>query len=210
MKHFRGIIWPAGVALVGFLCTAAHAVPTTVGANRVLGIIEPGTPANEANERIMVNGLLEGWISILGYNILGYNDGAASGTVMGDNPYDPNPPRKPETYTLKYTTDTLIPAAPNAPLVQNNDWYRVNTSDPVIDLGTFTYDWVLAKWGPNSEVYYIGDLTGEIQLKRINLIKGGLSHYTLFNRTAVPDAGRTVALLGLGLLGLGWYARRRN
>ncbi len=204
MRQFRGIYWPAGIALLGFLCTAAHAIPTPVGANRVLGIIEPGTPANEANERNMVNGLLDGWDSVWGYN-----DGAASGTVLGDNPNDPNPPDKPEKYTLKYTADTLIPAAP-APLVNDNDWYRVNSTNTVIDLGHFKYDWVLAKWGKNAEVYYIGDLTGEIQLQRINFSKGGLSHYTLFNRTAVPEAGQTVALLGLGLVGLGWYARRRN
>lgn len=201
MRYSRGIYWPAGIALLGFLCSATYAIPTPVGASRVLGIIEPATPAKESNGRIMVNGLLEGWGSVLGYN-----DDAASGTVMGDNPNDP----KTESYTLKYTADTLIPAAPNAPLVRENDWYKVNSNDPVIDLGNFRYDWVLAKWGKNAEVYYIGDLTGSVELKRVHLTAGGLSHYTLFNRTAVPDAGQTAALLGLGLLGLSWWARRRS
>lgn len=201
MKGLKGIVLPAGVSVLVSCFNPAQAIPTMVGADRVLGIINPSEPANPDNERIMVNGLLDGWGSVPGYN-----DGAASGAVLGDNPVDP----KGETYTLKFTSSTLIPASPNAPLVRDNDWYKVETSNPVIDLGGYRYDWVLAKWGRNAEVYYIGDLTGMIELTRVNLSKGGLSHYTLFNQTAVPDAGSTVVLLGLGALGLGWWARRRN
>lgn len=201
MKGFKGIVLPAGMVVLVSFFNSAQAIPTVIGPNRVLGIISPSEPANPDNERIMVNGLLDGWGSVSGYN-----DGAASGTVLGDNPTD----SKEESYTLKFTSPTLIPAPPNAPLVRDNDWYKVETSNPVIDLGGFRYDWVLAKWGKNAEVYYIGDLTGVIELTRVNLSKGGLSHYTLFNRTAVPDAGSTVTLLGLGLLGLGWWVRRRH
>lgn len=187
-----------GLVLAGLFSATLHAIPIQIGADRVLGIVLPGTPADPGNEQIMVNGLLGGWSGVIGYN-----GGAPSGTVMGDNPNDP----KTETYTLKFTPDTKIPAPPNAPLA--NDWYRVESEDPVIDLGNYKYDWVLAKWGKNAEIYYIGDLTGTIELARINLSKGGFSHYTLFNRTAVPDAGGTAALLGLSLLGLGCWARRR-
>lgn len=198
MRGLKSILPLAGAfALLSFL-NPAHAIPTLIGADRVLGIVQPSEPANPQNEQIMVNGLLEGWGSTPGYN-----DGAASGTVLGDNPVDP----KGETYTLKFTGSTLIPAPPNAPLVRDNDWYKVETSNPIIDLGGFRYEWVLAKWGKNAEIYYIGDLSGVIELTRVNLSKGGLSHYTLFNRTAVPDAGSTVTLLGLGLLGLGWWSR---
>jgi hypothetical protein len=201
MKGLKGIVLPAGVVVLVSFFNPAHAIPILVGADRVLGIVSPSEPANPNNEQIMVNGLLEGWGSVFGYN-----DGAASGTVLGDNPTD----SQDEIYTLKFTNPTQIPAPPNAPLVRDNDWYKVETSNPIIDLGGFRYDWVLAKWGKNAEVYYIGDLTGVIELSRVNLSKGGLSHYTLFNRTAVPDAGSTVTLLGLGLLGLGWWARRRG
>jgi hypothetical protein len=151
----------------------------------------------------MINGLLEGWIKD-GSEVFGYNDGAPSDSNLGDNPADP----KYEKYILKYTTSTLIPKP--APLARENDWYKNETSDPVIDLGNYKYDWVLAKWGKDVEVYYIGDLTGVIELTRVNFeAKGhGLSHYTLFNRTAVPETGATVALLGLGLLGLWTFARR--
>lgn len=201
MKGLKGIVLPAGVVVLVSFFNPAHAIPILVGADRVLGIVSPSEPANPNNEQIMVNGLLEGWGSVFGYN-----DGAASGTVLGDNPTD----SQDEIYTLKFTNPTQIPAPPNAPLVRDNDWYKVETSNPIIDLGGFRYDWVLAKWGKNAEVYYIGDLTGVIELSRVNLSKGGLSHYTLFNRTAVPDAGSTATLLGLGLLGLGWWARRRG
>lgn len=186
-------------------CVAsAKATPIQIGADRVLGIIVPGVPASEANERVMINGLLEGWIKKDGSEVFGYNDGAASGSVLGDNPADP----KDEKYVLKYTAATLIPKP--APLARENDWYKTETDDPVIDLGDYKYDWVLAKWGKDAEIYYIGDLTGVIELNRVNFEakKHGLSHYTLFNRTAVPEAGATMALLGLGLLGLWTFARR--
>ena len=149
----------------------------------------------------MINGLLEGWDVVLGYN-----DGAATGTVMGNNLADPNN----EKYTLKFTATTVIPAPPNAPLA-TLPGYKTDTSNPVIDLDGYKYDWVIAKWGQDAEVYYIGDLTGEIQLNLINFPSQahGLSHYTLFNRTAVPDGGTTAALLGVGLVGLGFLARRK-
>lgn len=191
------------IALATFCVASAKATPIQIGADRVLGIVVPGVPASEANERTMINGLLEGWIKD-GSEVFGYNDGAPSDSNLGDNPADP----KYEKYILKYTTSTLIPKP--APLARENDWYKNKTSDPVIDLGNYKYDWVLAKWGKDVEVYYIGDLTGVIELTRVNFeAKGhGLSHYTLFNRTAVPETGATVALLGLGLLGLWTFARR--
>ena len=87
----------------------------------------------------MINGLLEGWLKKSGSEVFGYNDGAASGSVLDDNPADPND----EKYVLKYTAATLIPKP--APLARENDWYKTETDDPVIDLGDYKYDWVLAK-----------------------------------------------------------------
>ncbi len=199
----KGIMGVCAVAVIvaGFVWDqSAHAMPIVIGADRVLGIVVPGTPASEANEQVMINGLLNGWDSVVGYK-----GGAASGTVMGDNPLDP----KKESYILKFTTPTLLPPPGTAPEAQLPG-YRTETSNPVIDLGGYRYDWVLAKWGKNAEVYYIGDLSGVIELTRVNLEKGGLSHYTLFNRVAVPEAGATVALLGMSLLGLSFWARRRQ
>ncbi len=187
------------------LSQMANAVPTVIGADRLLGTIVPSEPADEANEKVQVNGLLDGWGTVKGYN-----DGAASGTVMGDNPSDPNPPPKPEVYTLTYSTDTVIPTT--APLAAT-PWLRKETSNPVIDLGDYSYQWLVAKWGADAEVYYIGGMTGEIKLELISWspTAHGLSHYTLFNQTkaVVPDGGATIAMLGLGLVGLGFLRRRK-
>lgn len=184
------------------LSMAANAI--TIGANQLLGIIEPGTPANPANEQMMVNGLLEGWGSVAGYN-----DGAPSGTVMGDNPAD-QPPA--EVYTLRYSVATVIPAAGSAPLAQFPS-VSVVTGNTTVNLGDYSYDWVLAKWGQDSAVYYIKDLTGLITLSLDGTgwsSQGhGLSGYSLFNVTKkVPDGGTTALLMGIGLMGLGFLKRR--
>ena len=200
------VAWAAVVA-----GQTANATPTQIGASRVLGIVVPGTPADVANAIVQVNGLLDGWNSVLGYK-----DGAASGSVLGNNPNDP----QNESYKLTFATGTMIPTPANAPLAVSGT--KTDTSDPLINLGNYRYDWVLAKWGQDSEIYYIGGLTGEIQLNLVNFAAKahGLSHYVLFNQTVipaplpapnsirVPDGGTTVLLLGLGILALGCGTRR--
>ena len=185
------------------LAVGQPASAVLIGADRVLGIVVPGVPANPNNEYAMVNGLLEGWGATLGYN-----DGAASGSVLGNNPADPGA----EIYTLKYSPTTVIPVAP-APLATLAGYNNVSTGNAVINLGSTTYDWVLAKWGPDSAAYWIGGLSGEITLTRDGTgyaARGhGLSGYTLFNpRTQVPDGGTSAILLGIGLFGVGLLKRR--
>lgn len=197
------------VACVLAICSL-RAGGTVIGADRLLGTVMPGTPSSIENELAMVNGLLEGW-----GGVAGYNDGAASGTVMGDNPYD----MSVEQYTLKYSSGTLIPKpVPLATL----PGYRKDTDNATVDLGAFIYDWVLAKWGEDAAVYYIGDLKGSITLSLDGTgwasTGHGLSHYTLFNavrippdggggETPVPDGGTTVVLMGIGVLGIGFLRR---
>lgn len=202
MSRKQVVMW-MGMAI---LAASQAANATLIGADRLLGIIEPGTPADPANEMVMVNGLLEGWGSVLGYN-----DGAASGSVMGNNPSDP----QSESYTLKYSGSTLIPIAP-APLASAVS-YNLATGNAVIDLNATpfgSYDWVLAKWGRDAAAYWIGDITGgTIELTRDGTGWGaqahGLSGYTLFNgRTSVPDGGVTALLMGIGMLGLGFLKSR--
>ncbi|BCS36054.1 hypothetical protein TBR22_A52910 [Luteitalea sp. TBR-22] len=208
----------AAAALMA-LPTAAGAV--TIGANQLLGIVEPGTPADADNEAVMINGLLNGWTDG-STTVVGYNGGAASGTVMGNNPLD----AQNETYTLKYSASTVIPDDPNAPSA-STPGYRTVTSNATFNLGNFTYKWVVAKWGPDSAVYYIGNLAANTE---VTLSLGGtgwtsqghgLSHYTLFNRTPgstngggngggdrVPDGGTTSMLLGSALVGVAALRRR--
>jgi hypothetical protein len=182
----------------------------TIGADELLGIIVPGVPSNEANQEIMVNGLLEGWLLKGGFDVLGYNDGAPTGSVLGNNPNDP----KSETYTLKFSATTVLPAPGSAPLAVSYTG-QVVTSNPTFNLGASTYDWVLAKWGKDAAVYYIGNLAAGTE---VTLSLGGtgfpseghgLSNYILFNGApSVPDGGSTAALLGSVLFAFGVLRRR--
>jgi hypothetical protein len=189
---------------VALMALPQVAKAATIGADQLLGVIVPGTPANEANDAIMVNGLLNGWGLVLGYN-----DGAATGSVLGNNPADP----QNETYTLRFSSTTALPAAGYAPAA-TMPGYRTNTSNPTFNLGGFSYDWLVAKWGPNAAVYYIGNLAPgteiTLTLEGTGLPVRGLSNYTLFNRVAapVPEGGTTLILLGFALAGLG-VARRK-
>ncbi|MEO6004941.1 MAG: VPDSG-CTERM sorting domain-containing protein [Opitutus sp.] len=71
----------------------------------------------------------------------------------------------------------------------------------------FTY--VLAKLGNTSFVWFVG---GEAFDLSSNFGPGnGLSHWVAFTPTTtkVPDGGATVVLLGLGLVGMSFIARRK-
>lgn len=189
---------------------ASRAGADVVGADRLLGIIVPGTPARVENELQMVNGLLNGWTGQAGYN-----GGWAANVSMGDNPND----LKPEIYTLKYITGTVIPKPANDAMLPG---YKTDTPDSpsapyTLNLGDWEYDWLLAKWGQDSAIYYIKGLGPEITITLAGTgweyqTGRGLSHYTLFNRGErdyhVPDGGTTVLLMGLGLMGLGALRRR--
>jgi len=68
------------------------------------------------------------------------------------------------------------------------------------------FDYLFAKYdGPNygSEVWYVGDLSGVIDIPAKGG-KYGLSGWTLFTGSGdnVPDAGATASLLGVALMGL--------
>jgi hypothetical protein len=192
------------------LAVSQCAYAVTIGANELLGVIVPGTPANGGNEQIMVNGLLEGW-AVPGPDVLGYKDGARTGSFLGNNPNDP----QYEGYTLKFSASTVLPSPGSAPLATSNSG-NVETSTPTFNLGAYTYDWVLAKWGQSVAVYYIGNLTAGTQVTLslggtgFSTYGHGLSHYVLFNQktSTVPDGGSTAALLGSVLVAFGMLRRR--
>jgi hypothetical protein len=75
-------------------------------------------------------------------------------------------------------------------------------------------DFVLAKYGENDVVFYLGGNSVTLPLDGSNLIMNnpgksglGLSHFTTFG-VAVPDGGATVGLLGFGLLGLAMLRKK--
>ncbi len=196
------------VTMAAALATT-DAFALTIGANRFLGTVAPGTPADEDTEAAMINGLLEGWTVSGGPAVLGYNDGAASGSVLGNNPND----AQTESYVLRFSADTVIPNPAN---LASTPGYKTETSVGTVNLGSYKYEWAVVKYGQNSEIYYIGGLTGTITFTPLFFTSGGngQSHYTLFNRSTVPDpiptadGGATVALLGSGLLGLAMVRRK--
>ena len=81
------------------------------------------------------------------------------------------------------------------------------TNPPLTGPEGFTY--VLAKLGNTSFVWFVG---GEAFDLSSNFGQGnGLSHWAAFTPTTkkVPDGGATVVLLGLGLVGMSFLARRK-
>ena len=218
MKPRNDILRIAIVALalivLTFSATPVLAVPVYIDIDRLLGTVEPGTPGDEANELVMLNFLLDG-----NSMVDGYNDGAPSGTNMGDNPLDPNPNGKPEEYILRFSSSTLIPSPGGAPL--GTGWADKDESgNHTVDLGGSTYEWIAAKYGRNTGFFYIGDLSGEIVLPTMKWKPSfectvwdgdnGLSHTTLINPigTTVPDGGATILLLGVAMLALGSLKRK--
>jgi MYXO-CTERM domain-containing protein len=93
-----------------------------------------------------------------------------------------------------------------------------NATSLLINLGAFHYDYLMAKWGNNDYFYYVGALSGEIQLVNdvqlnpAGVAPQGLSHYVLFNGsgTQVPDGGFTAVLFLGALAGLTLLRRPRN
>ena len=162
----------------------------TIATKELLGTIVPGTPANEANEAEMVRFLLANLAThgaAVSYSGAGIN--------LLDNPADPIS----ETYTLWKPADLGSGFSTATPTYGA----QVITSNTTLNLGSFTYDYILAKFGQDSEVFYIGNLSGTITIPDV-VNTNGLSHYLLFNQhgASVPDGGLTVGLLGLAMIGL--------
>lgn len=99
---------------------------------------------------------------------------------------------------------------PEATFVDKDD----NADDGFGPIDSSLYSYVLAKYGNVAYVYYLGDLApGEytLDLKYGGPTGNGLSHVSWFSApgTSVPDGGTTALLLGLGLVGMSFIARRR-
>ena len=190
------------VALMLGCVTVQPASALSIGVDRLLGFAEPGTPSNESNAVNQVNFLIEA-----------YNAGIATHTNLGDNSDDP----QGEVHFLWFSDPaswpsdpaTLIPD-PVLPMVTTAT--KTDTENPNIDLGSMVYEWIVTKYGRDSYVYYIGDISGEIELPVSGWRNGsGLSHYALVESTTrVPDGGSTALLLGLACIALGsWRSRKR-
>lgn len=191
----------AGLALIAVTRVSASTI--TLTANELLGTITPGTPASENNATEQVRFL-----------VAAYNTGTSSGTYLGDNLAD----SRPEVYTL------YRPVAAPTVLSAPDSEGKIESSDPVISLGGYSYQYVLYFQANSAWVYYIGNIAGSNSINwggnpvanpASNENGSQISHYVLFNQgpsTSVPDTGSTAWLIGLGfvLLGFGGGAFRKR
>jgi hypothetical protein len=156
----------------------------------VVGITNPGNPPTNPN--------VASWINYM----ITLNNGQ-SGNIGN------------QTVTRSMNVFANLPNADgNAPgLVRNESPVGVNGLVH-IDLGATvgTYSYLFAKYdGQNdiSQVWYVGNLSGEITIPVNGPLGHGISVYILFPGTpgGVPDGGTTAMLLGAALGALG-MARR--
>lgn len=122
----------------------------------------------------------------------------------------------PLPYSHTYTPDYGSAVTALASLPTPATWGEKDDSPSslLVDLSALSasYDYLLAKYGPNDAFYYIGGLTGEFLLDSpFPANGGGLSHVSYFNGTTtrVPEAGALI-LFGSGLVGLVGYRRMRR
>jgi VPDSG-CTERM motif len=86
--------------------------------------------------------------------------------------------------------------------------FALNGTGTNISLGTGLYSYLFAQYNTVSYVWYVGNLSGNIQIPLLT-VGGRLQGWTLFSAggQGVPDGGTTVMLLGAALCALG-MARR--
>ncbi len=187
--------WAAAVALAGAIGFAPQAKAIsilTTSASPYLGSILPDHPANPANEASYI-GVMIGL-------------GLGGSTIL---PIDPPPgPNGDITITRSLFAFGSLPT-PTATGAAKDDTSPSN----VIDLGD-GWNYLLAKYGQDAYVWYVGGIGGEVQIPANLGQGGGLSHWSLYNPSEghddpkVPDAGGTAALLGLGIALLGLSGRK--
>lgn len=197
------------LALFAGVCLARLSAATiTLTADDLLGTVFPGTPNSPENGLRQVT-----------YLVTKYNLGLADGTNLGNYADDP----QTEVYTL-YRPDGA-PTTLTAPVAASAA--NISGPSPLVNLGNFTYEYILFSQASKTWIYYIGDIGAN------NIINWGgnpltdpdissengsqISHYLLFNQKtptptthSVPDGGSTVLLIGAGILLAAFTARRKK
>jgi len=182
------------LAVLALLPVGASAEPVLLDADYLIGTVIPGSPSGMQDE-----------IDRLEYFVVWYNTGTA-----------PVPPPDGNQYDL-YATGATIPDVLPLPIVWGQKYEGLDLTgliggDMVFTLPS-TYTYMLAKYGNDSAYFYVGGLTGDVELWVPPAFTSGtgLSHLSFFNpeQTVVPEPA-SMLLLGSGLIGLATAARRRR
>lgn len=171
---------------LGLTAPNALAVSLTTSSTQYLGFVNPGSPANAADE--------VGYINHLVFNM-------APGATT------------PDTAGHDFTrSSNSCASCPTAVTTGGNQGAGPATSG--IDVTGWTY--LLAKYGNISYVWHVGGINTTVDLPTglpggnpaRPTQNAGQSHYSLYNHTNVPDGGMTLMLLGGVLVGIETLRRK--
>jgi PEP-CTERM motif len=170
------------VFLVLFLLSGTWAFADTIlttSSSTYVGSVNPGSPSSTSDELTYIQTLLT----------VGPGD-TLTVTVA--------------PHTWLYTRSSNTGPFPAVTAYGNSSGTTQSTG---IDVSGF--DYLLAKYGDVSYVWYVGGLT-EVDIPSTLGVAGGLSHWDLFdgNTSPVPEP-TSMALLGTGLFGMAGAIRRK-
>ena len=178
------------------LCvSSASGALAITGDSTYIGFVDPDTPANATAQASYINTLID--------------QAAGATNVQIDTRYYN---RQNSTLDTSSLPDAVVGTSENC-----NVPTCIGTG---IDVQGWTY--LLGKYGNTGFVWYVGGLstvdlpstisssitTPKKNGKGTQNIGGGLSHFTLYNYSAVPDGGTTLILLGGALVGIETLRRR--
>jgi hypothetical protein len=198
MKIIKNVVRKVALMTVaGAICWSA----TVASANTIteLGTVTPGTPANAGQDYTFLTGL------IANYNA---NPIANPATRTWNVPGAPGNGNWVYTLVPGTSIPSTLPTVASSSSYVAGSMVGVSGTTLTIDLSTLnlTADYLTVKWGQDFEAYYIRGLTQVTVNNDVN--RNGISGYSFWNGTSVPDGGLTVILLGSALSGLALIRRK--